>query len=179
MFTDIAVEDIDCIVRIDDSTHPNIHTISTNSQKMFYRIYILDQHIPDGYDVVIRARPDVIFSSPVNITMTDILTVFPRLSVPLRPVPRAMTDIFYYGNQSIMRKISQLYLTYQKTDCSHPEEYLYNYLRSNEFLYRFETRYSVALRQDHLGSFKINLAKNLTTIKDITVSGDCRYTADK
>lgn len=179
MFTDIPVEDIASITQIDDSTHPHIHTIKTNSQKMFYRIYILDQYIPDGYDVVMRVRPDVIFSSPVNITMTDILTVFPRLSIPLSPVPRAMTDIFYYGNQSIMRKLSQLYLSYMKVNCNHPEQYLYNYLVSNEILYRFETRYSVALRQDRLDSFKINLAKNLTTLKDVTVGGDCRYIVDK
>lgn len=164
---------------VDPDKYQDIHRMKLNSNKMFYRMKVLQEEFESyssQYDVVIRARPDIVLRDKFILKESmcrDTIVVTPRLTLPLSPTPKSMTDIIFYGPVSLMRVVNKIYDSYILTKCLNPEIYLHNFLSQNNIPFSYDTSLVATLKLTDISNFKINLSKQLTTLSYILSSDDC------
>lgn len=166
-----------CTIKIiiTDNDYTDIHRLRSNSLKMFYRMKVLQSLVHEDYDIVIRLRPDVVFLYPLELQHVNQLVCIPRLSLPIRNTPKDMTDIFFYGNQEVMRKIHNIFDPYQESKCCNPEVFLKNYINYHGIEYVFDCKTILTLKDTTLEHYSLNLIKHLKTLSIVIKSNHCDY----
>lgn len=162
---------VEVVSRYTDHSHPIPHSVNTNSRIMFYRWKVLFENSFEDYDYIILTRPDIHFRDYIStITNFSVMTVFPRISLPLRPHPTQMTDVFIAGPVSMMMLLGGIYDRYIKTSCIHPELYLYNYITHLKIPYVFNQRMTPSAKS--INSYSIT-KKEFKTIVIVSSSKGC------